>query len=163
MVALFKVYNLKQHHQTKHGKFWLSEEECRKKLKNQQTIFTKQSTFQDSATEASFMVAYNLTKNKPFSDGEFVKQCLIDCASILCPDARRKFKTISLSRRTMAWHIDLISNKLTEQLNTVKSLFGFLWHWLRAMVSKTLHSHLPLSMELMKISSSQRHYLVWNQ
>ncbi|KAG8236636.1 hypothetical protein J437_LFUL019238 [Ladona fulva] len=89
-------YNLKRHHETKHNEFGckLSEEErkkkaakCVTKLKKQQTLFTKQSTLQDSATEASFMIAYNLAKrNKPFSDGEFVKQCMVDSASVLCPD-----------------------------------------------------------------------------
>jgi hypothetical protein len=34
--------------------------ECVKRLKKQQTLFTKQSTLQNSATEASFMVAHNL-------------------------------------------------------------------------------------------------------
>lgn len=42
------------------------------KLKKKQPIFTKQSFLQDSATEACFMVGYNLAKNhKPFSDREF--------------------------------------------------------------------------------------------
>lgn len=50
---------------------------CVMKLKKQQTIFMKQLTLHDSSTEVSFMVAYNLTKNKPFPDGgEFVKQCM---------------------------------------------------------------------------------------
>ena len=82
-IAIFKEYNLKRHHETKHNEFGckLSEEEhkkkaaeCVTKLKKQQRLFTKQSTLQDSATETSFMIAYNLAKrNKPFSDGEFVK------------------------------------------------------------------------------------------
>lgn len=88
--------------------------ECVKKLKKQQTLFTKQSTLQNSATEASFMVAYNLAKrNKPFSDGEFIKQCMVECASELCPDVRSKFENISLSRRTIVRRIDSISDEFT--------------------------------------------------
>ena len=133
-IAVFKEYNLKRHHETKHNEFGckLSEEErkkkaaeCVKKLKKQQTLFTKQSTLQDSATEASFMIAYNLAKrNKPFSDGEFVKQCMVDCASVLCPDVRSKFENVSLSRRTIVRRIDSISD-VTEQLNTASK--DFVW------------------------------------
>ena len=67
----------------------------------------KQSPLQSNATEASLMVAYNLAKcNKPFSDGEFMKQCMVECASVMCPDVKSKFESISLSRRTIMHHID---------------------------------------------------------
>lgn len=59
------------------------------------------------------MITYNLDKSKPFSD-EFVKQCLVDCVSVLYPDSRSKFETISLSRRTMVRRINLINDELTE-------------------------------------------------
>ena len=82
-IAVLKEFNLKRHHETKYKKFGcnLSEEERKlkaekwvKKLKKQQTLFTKQSALQSSVTAASLMVAYNLAKrNKPFLDGEFIK------------------------------------------------------------------------------------------
>ena len=125
-IAVLKEFNLKRHHETKHKNFGcnLSEEErklkaekCFKKLKKQETMFTKQSTLQSSATEASLMVAYNLAKsNKPFLDGEFIKQCMVECASVMCPDAKSKFKSISLSRRTVVRRFDSINDQLTEQL-----------------------------------------------
>lgn len=72
------------------------------------------------------MVTYNLAKrNKPFSDGEFIKQCMVECASILCPNVRSKFESISLSRRTIVRRIDSISDKLTEQLKTASK--DFVW------------------------------------
>ena len=93
-IAVLKEFNLKRHHKTKNKKFdcnfseeeqKLKVEECVEKLKKQQTLFTKQSPLQSSATEASLMVAYNLAKrNKPFSDGEFIKQCMIECANVMC-------------------------------------------------------------------------------
>uniref|UniRef100_A0A8C4X772 SPIN-DOC-like zinc-finger domain-containing protein n=1 Tax=Erpetoichthys calabaricus TaxID=27687 RepID=A0A8C4X772_ERPCA len=134
-IAVFKEYNLKRHHETKHSEFGckLSKEErkikaaeCVKRLKKQQTLLTKQSTLQNSATEASFMVAYNLAKrNTPFSDGEFIKQCMVECLSVLCPDVRSKFESISLSRRTIVRRIDSISDELTEQLKTASK--DFVW------------------------------------
>ena len=124
--STFKEFNLKRHHETKHKKFGcnLSEEEqklkaekCVEKLKKQQTLFTKQSALQNSATEASLMVAYNLVKrNKPFLDGKFIKQCMVECASVMYPDVKSKFESILLSRRTVVHRIDSISDQLTEQL-----------------------------------------------
>ena len=125
-IAVLKEFNLKRHHETKHKNFGcnLSEEErklkaekCVEKLKKQQTLFMKQSALQNSATEASLMVAYNLAKrNKPFSDGDFIKQCMVECASVMCPNEKSKFESISLSRRTVVRRIDSISDQLTEQL-----------------------------------------------
>ena len=86
-VAIFKEYNLKRHNQTKHANFgqnFTSEERKRtsqellNKLKKQHGVFTKQSTIQDAATEASFMVSYKLAKrNKPFSDGELLRNACL--------------------------------------------------------------------------------------
>ena len=70
------------------------------------------------------MVAYNLAKrNKPFSDGEFIKQCIVEYASVMCPDVKSKFESISLSRRTVVRRIDLISNQLTKQLMIASNHF----------------------------------------
>ena len=56
------------------------------KLQKQQSVFTKQSTIQDAATEASFMDSYKLAKMyKPFPDGEIIKERMSDVASIMCP------------------------------------------------------------------------------
>ena len=80
-------------------------------------MFTKQSALQSSATDASLMVAYNLAKrNKPFLDSEFIKQCMVECPSVMCPDVKSKFESISLSRRTVMHRIGSISDQLTEQL-----------------------------------------------
>lgn len=83
-IAISKKYYLK-HHETKHSEFdcKLSKEErklkateCVKMLKKQQA-FTKQSTLPICATDASFMITYNLVKrNKPFTECEFIKDHL---------------------------------------------------------------------------------------
>ena len=121
MIAVLKKFNLKRHHKTKHKKFgcYLSEEEqkpkaekCVKKLKKQQTLCRKQPALQSSATETSLKVAYNLAKrNKSFLDGEFIKQCMVECASVMCPDVKSKIESISLSRRTVMRRIGSISDQ----------------------------------------------------
>ena len=72
------------------------------------------------------MVAYNLVKrNKPFLDGEFIKQCMVECTSVMCPDVKSKFESISLSRGTVVCRIDSISDQLTEQLMIVSKDFVY--------------------------------------
>ena len=47
------------------------------KRKQQQTAFVKQTVIQEAATKSSFVLAYKLAKhNKPFSDVEFVMECM---------------------------------------------------------------------------------------
>ena len=77
-VTIFKEYNLKRHFQSKHDNFGsnLSESKLQQKandmvksLKQQQTVFVKQTVIQEAATKASFVLAYKLAKySKPFSD-----------------------------------------------------------------------------------------------
>ena len=126
-VAVFKEYNLKRHFQTKHGHFGsnlsVSKQQQKandmvKSLKQQQTVFVKQTVIQEATTKASFVLAYKLAKhNKPFSDAEFVKECMLDAVDITCPEVRTKIEAISRSRRrTIVRRIGGISQNLSEQL-----------------------------------------------
>ena len=70
------------------------------------------------------MLAYKLAKhNKPFSDAEFVKECMLDAVDITCPEVRTKIEAISLSRRTVVHHIGGIAQNLSEQLFEVGKSF----------------------------------------
>ena len=40
--------------------------------------------------------------NKPFSDGEFVKNCLLKVTEIVCPEKRQPFANICLTRNTIS-------------------------------------------------------------
>ena len=63
------------------------------------------------------MVAYHIAKhNKPFSDGEFIKKCMLDVADQVCPEKRQNFEEVSLLRRTLAHRIETIGENLTSQL-----------------------------------------------
>ena len=98
----FKEYNLKRHFQTKNDNFGsnLSESKLQQKandmvknLKQQQTVIVKQTVIQEAATKASFVLAYKLAKqNKPFTDTEFVKECMLDAVDITCPEVRTKIE-----------------------------------------------------------------------
>jgi len=98
-------------------------------LKKQQSVFTKQSIIQDAATEASFMVSYELAnRNKPFLDGEFIKECMSDVASIMCPELKTEMDSIALLRRTVVRRVEKISDNLMSQLEDTSK--QFLWYLL---------------------------------
>ena len=125
-VAVLKEYNISRHYAKKHGNYGnnLSEAERQprateldRKLARQQNVLAKSTLSQKSSTHASFMVAYHIAKhNKPFSDGEFIKKCMLDVADQVCPEKRQKFEEVSLSRRTLARRNETIGENLTSQL-----------------------------------------------
>ena len=135
-MAAMKEYNINRHYTSKHIGFGsnLSTAEREKKatelqdkLVKQQHVFCKINIEQQAATEASFVVAHNIAKHsKPFSDAEFVKQCIMDVAERVCPESKQKLEGVSLSRRTVARRIEAIDADLKSQLSDkVKSFNWF--------------------------------------
>jgi hypothetical protein len=53
-------------------------------------------------------------KSKPFSEGEFVKECLESVADIIYPDEKVQFAKLSLSRQTVARRIDELATSVEE-------------------------------------------------
>jgi hypothetical protein len=63
-------------------------------------------------------VACNIAKdNKPFSDCEFVKQCVVDVIETVCPENGTAFENTSLSRRTILHHMEEMTSNFQTQLN----------------------------------------------
>uniref|UniRef100_A0A8C4RUC5 General transcription factor II-I repeat domain-containing protein 2 n=1 Tax=Erpetoichthys calabaricus TaxID=27687 RepID=A0A8C4RUC5_ERPCA len=87
-------------------------------LQAQQNTFTRQTAIQESSTKASYVLAFKLAKtSKPLSEGEFLKECIVETAGILCPESKNKFEKISLSRRTVTCRVELIDEDLASKLN----------------------------------------------
>ena len=56
---------------------------------------------QESSTKVSYLLALTLARaSKPFSEGEFLKECMVETADLLCPESKGKFEKIRLSRRS---------------------------------------------------------------
>ena len=64
-------------------------------------------------------------KGKPFSDGEFVKECMVACAMELCPKEKQKFEDVSLSRQTVTRKIVDMADDSREQLKIVSKKFEY--------------------------------------
>lgn len=134
-VAVFKEYNISRHFATKHANYAsklstkereAAAEKLAANLKAQQSFFHRQTAIQESSTKASFMLSFKIAKaSKPLSEGEFLKECMVETAGILCPETKDKFEKISLSRRTVTRRVELIDEDITSILNKKAKSFTF--------------------------------------
>uniref|UniRef100_A0A674BUJ9 HAT C-terminal dimerisation domain-containing protein n=1 Tax=Salmo trutta TaxID=8032 RepID=A0A674BUJ9_SALTR len=92
-VAVLKDYNLSRHFQTKHKEKYrnMSSEqrasrskELLSQLQKQQGLFTKLHAANNGIASASYVLSHKIAKHgKPFAEGEFLKECLLDTVAIL--------------------------------------------------------------------------------
>ncbi|KAM4566993.1 general transcription factor II-I repeat domain-containing protein 2-like [Odontesthes bonariensis] len=127
-VAVMKEYNLRRHYQTsqKHtvkDKNMDTEQrlqkvkELKRGLKSRQAMFTHVKSQSEAAVKASFIVAKEVAKSaRPFTEGEFIKKCMLEVCDAVCPDKRVLFSNVSLSRNTVAERVDQLSTNIKEQL-----------------------------------------------
>ncbi|XP_066941423.1 general transcription factor II-I repeat domain-containing protein 2-like [Macrobrachium rosenbergii] len=135
-VSVLKEYNIRRHYETHHEeKYHHLQGQLRKEkinellsgLKKQQSAFTRIREVSDAAVKASYLMANELVQaSKPFSDGEFVKTCMLKAAEVVCPEKRPAFANISLSRNTVADRVEDLSGDLGRQMNNkIKSFIAF--------------------------------------
>jgi hypothetical protein len=125
-VSLPKEYDLRRHYETLHkDTLGVFEGKLREdKLKNlksnlqrQQNIFTVATKSNEAAVHASFATSQIIAnKSKPFTDGEYVKECIMKAAEILCPEKQHLYKTISLSVNTVADRVIDLAGDIQCQL-----------------------------------------------
>ncbi|XP_067943372.1 general transcription factor II-I repeat domain-containing protein 2-like [Watersipora subatra] len=125
-VAVIKEYNIRRHYETKHYEKYKDldlkqklqkVEEMKRSLACRQTLFTKAKSKSEAAVKASFIVAAEIAKSaRPFSEGEFVKKCMVIVCDIVCPDKKQEFLNVSLSRNTVAERVCELSTNLHKQL-----------------------------------------------
>ena len=134
-IAVFKEYNVSRHYETKHAEKYKNLTDAERartseallaKLQKQQGFFTKLHTSSDAATMTSFVISHKIAKNsKPFSEGEFVKECLVDSAALICPEKKAAFEQVPLSRRTVTRRIEDIAGNLELQLQREVASYDF--------------------------------------
>lgn len=110
-IATPKDYNLKRHYETNHRSYDKYEgpmrvsrlEELKAKLRQQPTCFTKIEKGNVASVTASYELSQMIAvSGKSYSEGDFIKQCLVKMAQIVCPEKVHLFKDISLTRNTVA-------------------------------------------------------------
>lgn len=123
-IAVCKEFNVKRHYDTNHKtKFDRYTDKIRMdklsslKSKLQQSMFTKAHTESEDALKSSFIIALEIAKrSKPFSDSDFIKDCMLKVADVSFPSQKSIIQNISLSRNTVASRISDLSQNLVLQL-----------------------------------------------
>lgn len=124
-VAVFKEYNISRHFSTKHANYATKQSTQERTATAQRlaaNLKIQPNTCQDPSAKlslkASYLLAFKLAKaSKPFSEGEFLKECMVETAGLLCPERKNKFENMSLSRRTVTRRVELIDEDLASELN----------------------------------------------
>ncbi|XP_067933366.1 general transcription factor II-I repeat domain-containing protein 2-like [Watersipora subatra] len=133
-VAVMKEYNVRRHYETKHQAYasYTGAEREQKvkqmvaKLQGQQQYFLRAQKVQEKATIASYEVAQLIARHdKPFSDGDLIKHCLVKVAEIMCPEKVQDFNNVSISRNTVARRIEDLSANVKLQLSDKACAFDF--------------------------------------
>ncbi|KAI6658709.1 General transcription factor II-I repeat domain-containing protein 2-like [Oopsacas minuta] len=95
-------------------------------LAEQQMSLIKLTTEQMSITRSSFAISALLAKKlKPFSDGDFIKECIETTIEILCPENKALFSAISLSARMVTRRVEEISSNIKGYLKEQASHFQY--------------------------------------
>lgn len=101
-ITVMKEYNVRRHYDNEHkAKFEnLTGELRQNKIKHfltsfssQQNIFKSQNTRNEASVRASYVVAEMLAKNnRPFTDIEFFKKCMLAVTNEVCPEKIKLFE-----------------------------------------------------------------------
>ncbi|XP_008178225.1 general transcription factor II-I repeat domain-containing protein 2B-like [Acyrthosiphon pisum] len=125
VISVPMLYNIKRHyeqHKSKYDQYegLLREEKLKEFIsgyKKQQIMFTKIPQENEAAVKVSYVLSELIAKHsKPFTEGDFIKTCLIKTAEIICPGNLKAFQNISLTRNTVAERITELACNLNNQI-----------------------------------------------
>ncbi|KAG6938840.1 GTF2I repeat domain containing 2 [Chelydra serpentina] len=92
----------------------------------QRNLFLEINKSSEDSVRASFVISKMIVKSRLFTEGLFVKECLVKANKILCPDRKKVFEGISLSATTVACRImDLADNVQKQLIQMAKDLETF--------------------------------------
>ncbi|UYV69078.1 EPM2AIP1 [Cordylochernes scorpioides] len=105
-ISVPKLDNIKRHYEQHKSKYdtydGLMRQEKLKEFKlgikkKQQFMFSKVSQESEAAVHESYVLSEMIAKHsKPFTEGDFIKECLIEAAEIVCPGSVKTFQAIKL-------------------------------------------------------------------
>ena len=112
-VAVLKEFNMRRHWEAEHraSNFGSMSSAERKdaidrlsgNLQKTTSFFRKQTAEADKIVRASYDVSRILARRmKPFSDGDFINECLVAVVDSVCPEQRSVFENVSLQPSTLS-------------------------------------------------------------
>ena len=146
-VGVLKDYNVKRHFESVHPEYAKMDAVKKKQeftrlssaLQRQSALFVNSVTAAQTAaasnTTASYRVAYlAATRLKPFTDGEFVKDCVLAIADEVCPEKKAVFEKVSLSAPTLTRRVEDMKD---DVLGSLKQRFRDCRHFAIALDEST--------------------------
>ena len=135
-IAVMKKYNMRRHYKTMHrDKCDVYKGKVREeKVKQLKAAFCKQRSFfaninqsNEDFVRVSFVISEMIAKSsRPFTEGLFIKECLVKASDILCPGKKKLFEGIRLSPITVASRVtDLAANVEKQLVATAKDFESF--------------------------------------
>ena len=125
-IAVMTEYNIKRHYCTKHSASYDSivgqsrvdkMQQLKKSLSKQEEVFHGYKKNNELVTKLSFEIAEAIAeKGKPYSDGEFIENCLEIFIENVSPEKKNLVEQINLSRFTVARRIDDLSENIEVSL-----------------------------------------------
>ena len=125
-IAVTKEYNIRRHYETMHKEKYsayvgkLREDkvmQLKSAFSKQRSFFSNINQANEDSVRASFVISEMIAKSsRPFTEGLFIKECLLEASGILCPDKKKLFAGISLSPNTVASRITDIATNVEKQL-----------------------------------------------
>lgn len=95
-------------------------------LTAQLRFFTRARESNENATKASYEVATLIAKHyKPFTEGEFIKDCVMKMVEKICPEKKQEIANVCLARNTVVRRIEDVSPDIKRQLEAKGVEFDF--------------------------------------
>ena len=136
-IAVSKDYNLRRHYETKHqSKYAKLSDKLRSEkfqsmklnLLGQRSLFAKKLTENESITRTSYKIVQKIVeRGKPFTDGNYTKECSMKAVNELCPKNSNFFARISLLASSVIQRTEELGENIVAQLQQkAKNFFGIL-------------------------------------
>lgn len=132
-ISVPKDYNVRRHYETLHREMYetitgKARDEKIKQLKagfkQMRAMFENINKTSEDCVRVSYMISHKIaSSSRPFTDGQFVKDCMLNASQILCNDKKKIFEGISLSANTVARRITDLSGNVYEQLKAAAKDF----------------------------------------
>ncbi|XP_039264551.2 general transcription factor II-I repeat domain-containing protein 2A-like [Styela clava] len=102
-------------------------ESTRRSLESLRKLFTKKFAENETVNHASHKIVTKLVeREKPFTDGAFIKYCILEAVNYLCPEKVNLFTGRSLSPSSVVRKVEELGANVKQQIRD--KVKNFLWY-----------------------------------
>ena len=146
-IAVLKEYNLRRHYETKHQSKYskLSDklrtekfQSMKRNLQSQRGLFVKKFTENESISRTSYKIVQKIVEQgKPFTDGNYTKECLMEAVNNLRPKNSNLLAGISVSTISVVRRTEELGENIVAQIPQRISC-GVFWLWMSLLISQLI-------------------------